>query len=379
MTPVRRAAAVVLTAVLAASCAPRATNVQTLVIAAVLPLSGEFAPLGRAVREGIELALGPSTEDGSRTSRPVRAVLVAKDDRGDPAAAAAAVRRLEGDIPVVIAGVLPEEAIAAARAAEETGRILLVPSVTDPRVTAQSRWVFRAAFDDRAAGAAMAVYASRVLGGRRAALLYDRTAAYNTVLSSAFRDAFRRLGGTVVAEVPFDDEHRSTDFSGALDRIRPHHPDVLFSPNYYRATAAVAAQARAARLPAVVLSGEGANSPDLVRLGGDAVDGVAFPAHYAGDDPAPQAASFRRRFRDRYGRDPDALAALGYDAARLVLAARSRGAAPDPETVRAALVRVTLDGATGMLRFAGSGEPWKDVVIVRIRGTRAVFHARVRP
>jgi branched-chain amino acid transport system substrate-binding protein len=313
--------------------------------------------------------------------RTVRLQLRVEDDRGDPVAGETAVRRLaERGIPAIIGGLQASVAFAAARAAETTGTLLLVPSATDPEVTKATTRVFRVCFDDGRAGAAMARYAFRTLGGRRAAVIYDEGEPYNMTLASAFMETFRVLGGTVVSEQPFRDERATADFRPLLAEASRARPDVLFSPNYYRATVAIAVQARALGMRAVVLSGEGANSPDLPLLGGDAVEGTAFPAHFAPDDRARAVRLFRERYRRAHGQDPDMMAALGYDALRLVLEALRRAGSADPRLLRDAIAGVRrFDGATGRITFEGSPDPRKDVVIVRIRDGRAVFHARVNP
>lgn len=368
---------------LATACAPRAPRVETITVGALLPLSGEFAPLGRSMRAGMQLALDLAApgERWTLGGRAVRVVLRSEDDRGDPVAADVAVRRLaEAGVAAVIGGVQSTVALSVARAAEGTGTVLLVPSATDPAVTAGTSTVFRVSFDDRRAGAAMAAYAARVLGARRAAVVYDRTAPYNATLARSFAEMFRSLGGRIVAEQTFADERAIHDYRPQLAPLRALRPDVVFSPNYYRATAAIAVQAREVGLSASVLSGEGANSPDLPLLGGDAVEGAAYPVHFAPDEGAPEVTRFRQHYQRAYERDPDALAALGYDAMRLLLDALRRAGSTEPDGLRRALAGTrAFRGPTGMLTFGGSPDPRKEVAVVRIRGGRAVFHARVNP
>lgn len=379
----QRAAAALLLSLFLTACAPRAPRAETITVGAVLPLSGEFASLGRSMRDGMQLALDLAAPEGAwmLRGRAVRLVLRVEDDRGEASGAASAVRRLaEAGVAAVIGGVQAEVALGAARAAERAGTVLLVPSATDPAVTAGTSTVVRTCFDDRRAGEAMALYAVRVLGARRAAIIFDRAAPYNAVLARAFAQRFQALGGQVVAERTFTDERATTDYRSLLAPFLALRPDVLFSPNYYRATAAIAVQAREVGLRATILSGEGANSPDLPLLGGAAVEGAAYPVHFAPDERAPEVTRFSQQFERAYGRAPDALAALGYDALRLLLDALTRAGAPEPAALRRALLDTgTFTGPTGALAFGGGSDPRKEVAIVRIRGGRAVFHARVTP
>lgn len=372
-----------LVALVLSACALRGGGPGTITVGGVLPLSGEFASLGRSARDGMQMAVDIQNERGGITlnGTAVRVVLRIEDDRGEAVAGETAARRLvEGKVVALVAALQSDVAVAAARMAQQGGIPMITPAVTDPRVTAIGPFIFRACFDDRLAGRAMAYYARRALGARRAAVLTDRQAPYNITLAGAFAAAFADLGGRVVAQETFADEAQAADFAPMLVRIRAGHPDVLFAPNYYRATAEIATQARALGLKVPVLSAEGVNSPDFPVIGGDAVEGAAFPAHFAADDPRPRAREFRDRYVKTYGRDPDAFAALAYDAAGLVLDGIRRAGSDDPRAVRDALAQTRdFEGATGMLTFEGGQDPRKEVIILRVQGGRFVFYTTVKP
>lgn len=365
-----------------ASCSSREPTPGTLTIGVVLPQRGEFAVLGRSLQEGMQLALDEEAPQGNLIvrGRAVRLDVRIEDDRGDPATGEAAVRRVaEQGAAVLIAGVQPDVTASAARAAEDLGVPMIVPAVTDAALTRGRRMIFRVCFDDRAAGRAMATYAFDVLNARRAALVYDRASASNEAQATGFIERFRRLGGGTVGLYTFAGEPTEAFFRPLLAAIRRPRPDVIFAPNIYRATAALAVQARAAGLRVPLLSGPGADSPDFPPLGGEAVDGVAYPVHFALDDPDPRVAAFRTHFSAVHGRDPDALAALGYDAMRLALDALRRAAGTDPQGIRAALASTReFPGVSGTLSFQGTDAD-KQVTVVRIRGGTVVFAARIGP
>lgn len=373
-TVLARALLLVLVLALSSACRRAAPLADVVTVGAVLPLSGDFGALGRSVRAGIELAAETAGE-GPRLH------LRFEDDRGDTVAAAAAMRRFaEAGVAAIVGGLEAGAALAEARAAEEGRTVLLVAAATDPEITAGTTRAFRVGYDDARAGAAMARYAYRTLGRRRAAVIYDEGRAGSRIPASAFMETFRAMGGTVVAEQPFRDEGGGPDLAPLIAASVRAGPDAVFSPNHYRVTVEIASQIRAAGLRAALLSGEAADSPDLPLLGGAAVEGLAFPVPYAPDDRARSVRVFRDRFRRAYDSEPDVFAALGYDAMRLVIEALRRAGAGDADRVAEALAAVRrFDGVTGRITFDGPGTPRKDVVIVRLRGGRAVFHARINP
>ena len=135
-------------------------------------------------------------------------------------------------------------------------------------------------------------------------------------LAAAFRAAFDARGGRVLSELKYSEG--DSDFSAQLTAIRPGQPDVLFVPGYYTDAGLIARQARALGIAAVLLGADGWDSPKLVEIGGEAIEGAYFSNHYSVDDPSPAVQAFVRSYREAYGAEPDSIAALSYDAARLI-------------------------------------------------------------
>jgi len=131
-------------------------------------------------------------------------------------------------------------------------------------------------------------------------------------------------------------------------------------------------------------------------LGGDGLDigsawnkipetrNVYYTTHaYLGaDNPDPAVQAFRKRYAAAYpGREPDAFTALGYDTARLLMAAIESAGSAEPEPVRKALA-MTKDfhGVTGSISYRdGSRIPVKSVTIMRVAGARQEFVGTVLP
>ncbi len=117
---------------------------------------------------------------------------------------------------------------------------------------------------------------------------------------------------------------------------------------------------------------------DAVLLGGDMWDMEAFKLmpesdgafiahqwHYAMD--TPEARSFVELYRDSHGTVPKVTAAMTFDAINLLLRAIESRGSKDPDSIRAALAEtVEYTGATGTIRFSGSRDPARSVVISKI-------------
>ena len=99
------------------------------------------------------------------------------------------------------------------------------------------------------------------------------------------------------------------------------------------------------------------------------VEGSYFANHYATDIATPTAREFITAYQQKYGKTPDDVAALTYDAMGLLFQALKTAAAPERQAVRDAMAAISgYVGVTGDIRFApGSGDPVKSAVIMQVK------------
>ncbi|MFO7639499.1 MAG: ABC transporter substrate-binding protein [bacterium] len=340
---------------------------ENIRVGVVLPLTGSLATFGESARDGALLAFEEVNIAGGVQGRQLEVLFV--DDRNDKGVAVAAARRLaERDEVIAIVGSVStgvSEPLAAW--CEEAGVPMIAPSSTNPFVTVtrdgvRRRFVFRSCFTDSFQGAVAARFAREQMNAASAAVLYDHDDEYSTGLAQFFSAAFEDLGGAVVGTETYDEN--TDDFGPALGRLKNLRPDILFLPDYYTRVGVIAREAWQSGLRSELLGGDGWDSPEMLDLAGDAVRGGYFTSHFAPDDPRPKVRDWVVRFRARYGRDPDALAALGYDAARLLAASLEAAARLDRDGVREALARTDgFVGVTGTISLDEYGNPVKPAVV----------------
>ena len=74
------------------------------------------------------------------------------------------------------------------------------------------------------------------------------------------------------------------------------------------------------------------------------------------------------------------MAALTYDAGRLLCAAITQAGSLDRQKVRAALAAIQeFPGVTGQMKFQGGGDPIKSAVILQIKGGKFNYFSSVQP
>ncbi len=318
---------------------------EDLVIGQIAELTGPGAVSGISVDRGVQHAIADRNALGGIAGAQVRVVTL--DDAGNPAEAEAAVPRLIAEgAKAIVGGLTTSTALAAAVAAQDAGVPMIVPAATNPALAEVGDLVFTMMGEGPARPAAR--FAFDTLHARNAAMLFDASSAYATDLAARFEEQFVAMGGKVLATA-----HHA---AGKVDKkmlARLSGADVIYFPAYAPEVGPIVAAARAGGVKAPFLGGGGWEAPELDTAG---LDGSYYVTQFSALEDRESVATFVRSFSDRHGLEPDTLAALGYDATRLVLDAIRRARSTSAADLRAAL-QGTADfgGVTGaiVLGFAG--------------------------
>ena len=351
-----------------------------LLVGAVGALTGPEAHFGLETQAGVQLAIEEANAAGGVQGRPL--ALRSYDSQSRPEEAANAMTRLvtQDHVLFVIGENASSNTLAMAPAASSAETPLISPSSTNPRVTSEGGpYVFRVCFTDTFQGQLLARYARETLKAERVAMLVDQKSDYAVGLAKVFAGRFAALGGKVVAEEAY--AKGDTDFRGQLTRAKSARPEVLFIPGYYSDVGPLARQARELGLRATLLGGDGWDSGErLGELGGSAVEGALYSTHFVADNPGGRVQGFLARFKARFGHVPDALGALGYDAARVGIDALRRSSGVGGPALREQIARTRdFDGVTGRITLGPDRDAVKPAVIVKLQKGEPRFAAEVSP
>ncbi|HOT60391.1 MAG TPA: ABC transporter substrate-binding protein [Spirochaetales bacterium] len=357
-----------------AGCSQKTTEIK---IGGVGPVSGEAATFGQSTKEGYELAVEEWNKAGGLLGNQIK--LIFQDDKGDPTEAATVWTKLisQDKVVAIVGTVMSKCSLAGAPISQANKVPMISPTSTNPKVTEVGEFIFRACFIDPFQGTVGAKFAYENLNARTAACIFDVGNDYTKGLSEFFRDKFIELGGEIVAF----EAHATgaTDFKAQLTKIIAAKPDVIYISDYYNDVALIAKQARELGYTGPLVGGDGWDSPDLVKIGGKAVENGYFTNHFSKDDPSPQVQEFVRKYEAKFGKTPDALAALAYDAMVIMLDAIKRAGSTDPEKIRAALAATNIQVVSGMISFDKNRNPIKSAVIIAIKDGQQVYQTTVNP
>jgi branched-chain amino acid transport system substrate-binding protein len=280
-------------------------------------LTGDKATFGNSTHMGIQMAVEEANTAGGVGGMPLR--VITEDDQGKPEEAATAVNKLivQDQVVTVLGEVASSNSLAGAPICQENKVPMITPSSTNPAVTQVGPYIFRVCFIDPFQGTVMARFAYQSLGLRKVGVLRDAKSDYSVGLSKFFQQEFTSLGGEIVGDESY--QQGDVDFKAPLTALINRSPDGFFVPGYYTEVGLVARQARELGYKGPLLGGDGWDSPKLTEIGGAAIEGCYFSNHYSTEDPNPVVQNFVQRFRQKHNEAPDAMAALGYDAARLLI------------------------------------------------------------
>lgn len=327
-------------------------------------LTGSEATFGVSTDNGIKLAVEEQNAAGGVKGKKVE--LITYDNQGKPQESVTAVTRLiqQDKVLAVLGEVASSRSLAGGPVCQRLGVPMISPSSTNPDVTAVGDMISRVCFIDPFQGYVGAKFVAENLKKTKGATLYNRAQAYSSGLNTNFKEAFAKLGGTVVDEQAYSDG--DNDFSAQLSAIKAKGAEFIYVPGYYTEVVNIAKQARKLGLNVPLIGGDGWDSEEL-KNAGDALNGCYFSNHYSHEDPRPEVQEFVKKYQAKFGKVPDGLAALGYDAAKILFDAAARAPSMSGKDLAAA-INATKDyqAITGKITIDANRNAQKDAVVLEL-------------
>jgi len=340
-------------------------------------LTGPTAAFGVTTAEGVQLAADEINAAGGVRGRKIR--LIIEDDQGKADEAASVVTKLitRDSVVAVIGENASTRSLAAAPICQANKVPMVSPSSTNPDVTKKGDYIFRVCFIDPFQGRAIAKFVRENLGKTKAAILRDVKNDYSVGLSNVVSAEFKEMGGTIVADQSYSEG--DSDFRSQLLAIRQKKPEVIVVPGYYGDAAQIAIQAKDLGMQVLLVGGDGWDSPDLLAIGGQSIEGAYFANHYFAGEDRPEVKRFVDTYRKKFSKEPGGAGLLGYDAMKIIAYAAERGGW-DRTAIRDQLAVVKdFRGVTGNITMGLDRNPIKSVVMIKVENGKFAFAGYVKP
>ena len=359
------------------SCGERGSGKEILV-GEYGSLTGGIATFGISTKNASEMAFDEINKKGGVLGKQIK--LLVEDDQSKPEEAGTAVTKLinQDHVVAMLGHVASSHSLAAAPICQSNKVPMITPSSTNPRVTQVGDYIFRVCFTDTFTGEVVAKFVYDTLKAKKVAILVDVRSDYSVGLQTFFGEAFKRRGGEIVANQSYS--QGDSDFRAQLTQIKATNPDAIYVPGYYTEVGTIVHQGRELGITVPFVGSDGWDSPKLWEIGGEALNGCYFSNHYSTDDPNPAVQKFVNDYKTKYGQVPDALAALAYDAARILADSFTRAGSTDGDKVRKA-IGATKDfpGVTGTITINAERNAVKPAVILKVENGKYLLVETITP
>jgi ABC-type branched-subunit amino acid transport system substrate-binding protein len=158
----------------------------------------------------------------------------------------------------------------------------------------------------------------------------------------------------------------------------PGKPDpgfeALFIPDAYHRVAMIVPQLAYHDITGIRLLGtSGWDSPELLKTNPELFEGAVFVDGFFSDSFRSEAGNFTEAFYLAYGREPETMEALVYDAAHMAVQLLIEERGQNWETFRDALAQVKdFPGVTGRTTFPPSRDAQKELFVLTVRDNQII-------
>lgn len=373
-----------------------------VVVGLLAPLSGYDADIGKRIVRGAQVAV----DRHNKTGKPKISLLIS-DTRSSMVATAHQTRALADthNVSMILGPVLSRNAVVTASMVAGENVVMLSPTATEDGIAGLGRNVFQMNVTMGVLGSKIARYAMENLNIREFAVL-SPLSEYGRILSRGFAEEVRQRGGEIVAEESFDEgandfrpqfkslrrklamhrwekeaaaegggyngTRRSARADSAIVRDSVLSVGGLFIPAEAEDVVMLAPQVFFYKIQTQMLGATGWHNPKVILDGKRYVNNAIFVTNFETEKHSDTWKNFRDAYHARFSMEPDRVAALGYDAAKLACRTYRRiGAGASAEKVTDALLGVRkYHGVSGVVSFDPEQGMNTEAAIMKISNKR---------
>jgi len=324
----------------------------------VAPLSGGDAHLGKDNENGARLAADEINAAGGVKlgDKTYRVEIQGEDDKADPREGTLVAQKLVDAGAVAVVGHLNSgSSIPASKIYKDADVAQISPSSTAVKYTDQGfKTTFRVVANDRQQGTAMANYATDVLKAKTVAIVDDRT-AYGQGLVDIVEQVVKEHGATVITREYTD--NKASDFNAILTKIRATKPDVIIYGGMDDTAGPMAKQIHQLGVHVPLLAGDGACSPEFIKLAGDGAELLTCSRAGEAVERLARGAPFMAKYKAKFNADVQIYAPYVYDSVNVMVAAMVKAGSADPAKYLPVLAKTSgYHGVTGTISFDERGD-----------------------
>lgn len=338
------------------AAAPKPPEVMTVKIGAASPLTGPQAHIGIDIRNGVQLAIEDLNAAGVEIGgRKVKFELVAEDDEANPTKATTVAQKLvDAKVAAVVGHFNSGASIPASKIYADGGVPQISPSSTNPDYTLKGfKTTFRVVAHDGQQGPTLGRFAVEKLKAKNIAVIDDST-AYGQGLADNFEATVKALGAKIIAREHTTD--KDTDFKAILTKIKGRKPDLVMFGGIDPQAGPMVKQMSELGIKAKFIGGDGMQTPNFIKLAGDAAEGVMASIPGLPKDQMPGGKEFLAKYKSKFNQEVELFAPMGYDAVFVFVDAMKRAGSSDPAKFLPEIGKTDYKGVIGPIAFDEKGD-----------------------
>lgn len=316
--------------------AASAASAEPIYIGVSGPLTGPNARYGVQWKKGFDLALEDINGRGGVRGR--KLAYIFEDSQSDPKQSVVVAQKFVADPRIVIelGDFSSPASMAASPIYQRAGLVQFGFTNSHPDFTKGGDYMWSNSATQADLSPALAEFAHNTLGLNRLAVLYLNT-DWGKATFDLFQKHAQKIGAEIVAAEAYLADEK--DFRSTLVRVRDANPDGVVLISYQADGAQIVQQLKALDLRFPIVGASSLHSPDFLKLGGQAVEGVYIRGQFSPEDTRPAVQAFVQAYRAKYNEEPDFFAAHAYDT-MYVVAALIEEAGPDRKAIRDAFTKI---------------------------------------
>lgn len=311
----------------------------------VASLTGPAGPFGKFEVHGVELAMA-----NWNAKHQAKIEISVQDDAGEPKSGVSAMHKLVEEDPAAIIGPLPTTVGVALAPIANTEQIpMMSPSVSAPEFVSPGGYTFRNHLTTAQQLGATTEWA--VEQGVKSVGMLMPNAADGKSGAEEVTNVVEAAGGTITGTEFV--EPTQTDFQSQVTKLVADEPEALFvfviSP---QGIALAMKEARQLGYKGRFLTISNVESEEFTGAAGDAGEGAVWSVET--EPEAPPYEAFVKQFKEKYGEEPEFIAANSYDATMML--AEGVEAVGGGSALAEWLHEQKYEGVTGPISFNEEGD-----------------------
>jgi branched-chain amino acid transport system substrate-binding protein len=340
-------------AVLMAACGDGGKGSDTIPIAVVGPVTGQYASFGAQMTNGGQMAVDDINAAGGVLGKKLD--LDIGDDACDPKQAVAVANQMTGNGVALVAGhYCSGSSIPASKVYAESNMVQVSPASTNPAFTDDRAGpnIYRVCGRDDQQGAIAGKYLATHFADKNIAFVHDKT-AYGKGLADETKKALNDAGKQEAMYEAITAGEK--DYSALVSKLKQANIDVVYFGGYHTEAGLIIRQMRDQGLNTILMGGDALITQEFWSITGPAGEGTLMTFS---PDPRknPAAAEVVKRFKDK-GIEPEGYVLYTYAAIQAWKQAADKAKSVDSAEVVKALNDTEFDTVVGKFKFNEKGDP----------------------